>query len=361
MPAPIKEAILTSEETRFRFSVEPVPSALYSLLLLTRSDELPGLHPWIQQVIDELDEETRMQNLLVIWGLHYTLTPDRSWNSFPAYLDHLENSDPEFIRDKLIKAYLNMRCMEDKKELSIEEILESEEGYLDFLRCRFDEEIIYEDIERKAYRLLKQPEKMLQVIVQHLRKMWDGYLKDEWDRTLPLLEECVGAFEQVDLSGMTDEEALRFVTGQESGKWADWPLDKINRLVFVPSTHVGPHMGAMHSDDDDTFWIIFGARQPQGVQTGISDLSRTELLVWLSALSDDTRLRILGLLGERGELCAQEMIDLLDLSQSTCSRHLRQLTATGYLTERRQESGKCYKLNPERFEDTARAITSYVA
>jgi DNA-binding IclR family transcriptional regulator len=65
------------------------------------------------------------------------------------------------------------------------------------------------------------------------------------------------------------------------------------------------------------------------------------------------------LIRERGELCAQEIIDLLELSQSTCSRHLRQLTASGYLRERRTESGKCYSLNPDRLVDTARAIESY--
>jgi ArsR family transcriptional regulator len=81
----------------------------------------------------------------------------------------------------------------------------------------------------------------------------------------------------------------------------------------------------------------------------------------LAALSDDNRLRILGLIRERGELCAQEIIDLLGLTQSTCSRHLRQLTASGYLHERRQEIGKCYSLNLERFADTARAIESYTS
>jgi DNA-binding IclR family transcriptional regulator len=65
------------------------------------------------------------------------------------------------------------------------------------------------------------------------------------------------------------------------------------------------------------------------------------------------------LIRERDELCAQEIIDLLQLSQSTCSRHLRQLTASGYLRERRTEAGKCYSLNPERLIDTARAIESY--
>ena len=42
----------------------------------------------------------------------------------------------------------------------------------------------------------------------------------------------------------------------------------------------------------------------------------------------------------------------LDLSQSAASRHLKQLSATGYLLERRFSGAKCYKLNPQRIRDT---------
>ena len=40
------------------------------------------------------------------------------------------------------------------------------------------------------------------------------------------------------------------------------------------------------------------------------------------------------------------------MSQSSASRHLRQLVATGYLTERRREGAKAYSLNPDRLEET---------
>jgi ArsR family transcriptional regulator, arsenate/arsenite/antimonite-responsive transcriptional repressor len=89
-------------------------------------------------------------------------------------------------------------------------------------------------------------------------------------------------------------------------------------------------------------------------------LSRSELLVRLSALADDTRLQILELLTQHDELCAQDVIEMLDLSQSAASRHLRQLTATGYLLERRREVAKCYSLNPQRVDDTLRALKRFL-
>ena len=58
-------------------------------------------------------------------------------------------------------------------------------------------------------------------------------------------------------------------------------------------------------------------------------LSRSELLVRLNALADETRLKIIELLTQNEEMCAQDFITMLDLSQSSASRHLRQLTHGG--------------------------------
>jgi ArsR family transcriptional regulator len=103
---------------------------------------------------------------------------------------------------------------------------------------------------------------------------------------------------------------------------------------------------------------MFGARMPEGARQESSALSRSELQVRLGALNDDTRLQILWLLSQSDELCAQDVMNRLDLSQSAASRHLRQLSATGYLTERRRAGEKCYSLNRERIQDTFHALRS---
>lgn len=358
MPAPIRETIAEPTATRFRVATEPVINALRSLMMLTRIDQHPGVDDFLVTTAARLPEDVLTKNAVVLYGLHYALPPDRSWASFPAYLDHLASYDAVALRDKVIDAYLNLPCRSGSENPPIEAILESSESFLEFLYNRFDDDLIFEDVEKEAYTLLTHPEKMQQVIVSHLRMMWDEFLKDEWERVLPLVNESVAAFAQVDFTSMSDDEIMRFVTGQEHEKWVEL-IESVSSVVFVPSAHMGPYLGAFHSDD--VAWISFGARQPQGVMHGITDLSRAELQVWLSALSDETRLRILGLIRERGELCAQEIIDILGLTQSTCSRHLRQLTASGFLHERRQETGKCYNLNLERFADTAHAIESYAS
>jgi ArsR family transcriptional regulator len=107
-------------------------------------------------------------------------------------------------------------------------------------------------------------------------------------------------------------------------------------------------------------WFFFGARQPHGVAYPSIDLSRSELLTRLNALGDDTRLRILSLLTEYEELCSQDILLKLNLSQSAVSRHLKQLSAAGFLIERSQAAAKCYRLSPRRIEDTLQALERFL-
>lgn len=62
------------------------------------------------------------------------------------------------------------------------------------------------------------------------------------------------------------------------------------------------------------------------------------------ALSDDTRLRILGLLLE-GELCVCDLVAILALPQSTVSRHLAYLKNSGLVSDRRQGVWMHYELS----------------
>lgn len=67
------------------------------------------------------------------------------------------------------------------------------------------------------------------------------------------------------------------------------------------------------------------------------------------ALSDETRLRILSLLA-RGELCVCDLMAILDLPQSTVSRHLAYLRNAGLVEDRRQGVWMFYRLAREEGE-----------
>jgi ArsR family transcriptional regulator len=54
------------------------------------------------------------------------------------------------------------------------------------------------------------------------------------------------------------------------------------------------------------------------------------------ALSDETRMRILALLLDEPELCVCDLMAVLQLPQSTVSRHLSHLKGAGWLGDRRE-------------------------
>lgn len=62
------------------------------------------------------------------------------------------------------------------------------------------------------------------------------------------------------------------------------------------------------------------------------------------ALSDDTRLSMLGLLLREGELCVCDFVEVLGVTQSKASRHLRYLVNAGLLQSRREAVWVYYRI-----------------
>jgi ArsR family transcriptional regulator len=69
-----------------------------------------------------------------------------------------------------------------------------------------------------------------------------------------------------------------------------------------------------------------------------------DIVTIFKALADETRVRILKLLG-RGELCVCEIAAALDMEQPRLSFHLRILKEAGIVVDRRQERWILYRLN----------------
>ena len=154
-------------------------------------------------------------------------------------------------------------------------------------------------------------------------------------------------------------DLVRRVARQELAPHFEAMIQRQREVVMVPSAHIGPYLGK-HSHGE-TMWILFGAHLPQGARVASSALTRSELHVRLAALDDDTRLRILELLAKHGGLCAQDVITLLDLSQPAASRHLKQLSATGYVSERRRDGNKCYTLNKSRVQESLQLVDRFLS
>jgi len=76
------------------------------------------------------------------------------------------------------------------------------------------------------------------------------------------------------------------------------------------------------------------------------------------ALSDETRLQMLGLLFEQKELCVCDFVEVLDITQSKASRHLRCLVSAGLLDDRREAMWVYFRLraSPEPAQAAVLAV-----
>jgi DNA-binding transcriptional ArsR family regulator len=75
----------------------------------------------------------------------------------------------------------------------------------------------------------------------------------------------------------------------------------------------------------------------------------TASLDWLQTLADATRVRLLRLL-EQQELSVSDLCTILQLPQSTVSRHLKVLTADHWISNRREGTNQLYCLESDRWE-----------
>ncbi len=358
---------LSLEKTRTKttfVSVEPAINAFGSMLLISRGEDEPGIHEWVAKTRAQMSVEERMRHKLVTIGFHYSILPRSDGITFETYLENLEATQPSEFRDYLLTAYEGI-CITDKAQenkgepVNWEEVLSSAQNYVTFLQYRFGEELTDVEMETRAYQYVIDPAALKQLITGHIRWFWKNHLQAEWMRIRPMLEESARAFNQIDMSSMSRTELVRFITGKDTheSKWFN-QLEIAREIVFVPNAHIGPYIHIAKVEDD--FYIFFGAHLPEGSDVYVPELDRAEIVSKLSALADETRLQILQMIAENDEMRANEIMDAIHLSQPSVSRYLGQLTATGYLQERRVHGAKAYTLNRDRIEKTLKAVFAFL-
>ncbi len=87
--------------------------------------------------------------------------------------------------------------------------------------------------------------------------------------------------------------------------------------------------------------------------------ARVNVLDQLSVLADPTRSRVLLLL-ERHELTVGELCTILQLPQSTVSRHLKLLSDDGWLVARGEGTSRFYRMLGDRLDESTKSLWSVV-
>lgn len=334
-----------------------------SLALLDAHEHHSGLHEWLKNTYDALTPSERMFNDSISHFLN-SLYLQTQTEDYPTFINQIRDLEGAAIVE------IALAWRRNKPDYPGDDIvMKDQSAYIAFMRQHLAEKDADKDHQsldmtqfEQEWVYLQQPRSFLLQIADHLQVMWDHYLKAEWERTESMLRESAEAFRRVDYSNMSAYKAIETVTGRNlRGKdHLNQKIEQVKRLIFMPSPHLGPYISWSNGIDEQTLYVIFGARSPKNTSMQSTALSRSELLVRLNALSDENRLKILELLTQADELPAQHFINELNLSQSSASRHLRQLAASGYVSERRHDVAKYYSLNSERIDDTIDAIKAFL-
>jgi ArsR family transcriptional regulator len=364
-----RELVLAPKVVELEFGLAPALNALVSIHQITEVERISGLGAWVMRAAEMTTPADKRMIVFIADGLALMVTdalPVTSYPDFPAFLRAFGTAEPVELRDRLLDYIVRLPAIypacwrEGAPVPSPEQLLSSREAYIDFMQTFRDMNEETRQIWAEGYDLISDPPRLQRQVGAFLARAWDDLgLRDEWAHSLPLLNESVSAFQQQRFGHLTALEAVRAVTGRDLSALDDPIFSMAEKMVFVPSTQIGPYVSGVVRGT--TLYLLFGARLPRGARSATTALSRAELLIRLNALADDNRLHILELLTQHDELCAQDIIEALEVSQSSASRHLSQLSAAGYVTERRRDVNKCYSLNGERVNEVLNALGSFLA
>lgn len=326
---------------------------------LTPTSQFGGIDAWVIQTAAALTPEQRHRNRLVFEGLGDVLVPESSWPDFPSYVDDLAAQNPVTVRDRMFQRITRQPDSHDQaKAPSTAALLADATLYVEQLARMYPNETIDEALQLEAHRLLNDPPALHELIVSHLRDMWINWLALEWSRREALLRGLIQALSRRTLPEATAADTIRAFIGRDLPPDISVQLADIRRVIFVPTPHIGLYASRFGSDA--TIWVFVNPARITGWSLRQSPVNPRELLTKLLPLADETRLRILELLAQHGELSAQELIARLELSQSSVSRHVKQLD--GYIVERRAEgANKVYRLNPDTLDTTFGALKQFLS
>ncbi len=349
-------------------ALEPVSNALNSFSLLNEVERLSGLNSWVTQTALAFTPEQRHTHRLVFEGLRDALTPQMDEPNFPSYLHNVTELNPFLVRKMVIEplrsrfSRLVSYATPDTKRL-----FGDVDTFLYCVKLVQGEHVFDMELQREVHALLQEPSVLQSIILAHLEFLWKTTFLAEWRRVQSPLRWQVEMFTRsLDENAVVEETFLAF-TGRTLPADSAEIAHKASKIMLIPSWHTGRHItlwdgipfnGNSDWNGKETLRLFFSTPPNYDVEAlNATSIGRNELRARLNALADETRLRIIELLVQHDELSAQDIIASLDLSQSSISRHLKHLTAMGYLYERRGEgANKTYRLSSFYINRTANAL-----
>ncbi len=194
------------------------------------------------------------------------------------------------------------------------------------------------------------PAELQERMARLIERVYEEHYRQDLSRRLPCLERSAVA--NRDMHETDGVAIMQRLTGRQEGCEDDIRAGAFDRLIFIPSIDLGPYVSCgvvnrVHG--------LYYACEAQSIEEGPAEEETRRLARLYKALSDEQRLKILNLLGER-EMYAQEIVERMRLHQSVVSRHLTFMKAVGLLNERRQNNMKFYTINSSTLEELSKTL-----
>lgn len=205
----------------------------------------------------------------------------------------------------------------------------------------------------RILRLLQDPTGLKAHLVLILTQFWSAHYRETYGECTSTVERSLRHYTTRPPTGEV-ASIIRTITGRDMTDESRSHAASVRRIVFVPSCHAGLVVSPIPLDRSfETLLIPYNARTSGGRET--LEASARDLFPMVKALSDETRLLILQML-KGGELYAQQIVDRLDLSQSSVSRHLSLLSAGGILNSRWDGGMKFYRINENAIDRLTKGL-----
>ena len=301
-------------------------------------------------IFNQLTPAQQTAQHMLSYGFIDAFAEDRPIDHIPQQLHHLQrqaafamyerylnrlarigSTHPEYIRSNLTVWWRIVRLLRPYQQLEL-------------------------PIIRAAHALLQQPEQWYAAMLTQLQFMWETHLQQLW----PSMSQQLACAELSAAPERSIAEHLQSITT------APLPDSIADVVQAAPHVHLIQGLSMAHPYmilvSDSGCWLAVHTPQQAARRQRMSPVTRGEIVARLHALADQRRLQILELLAQQQELSAQQIIAHLNVPQSSTSRMLNQLRATGFVTEQRRGStDKYYRLVADQLNATFIALEQLLA
>lgn len=188
-------------------------------------------------------------------------------------------------------------------------------------------------------------------LIESLKALWNAGYAESYEESRHRWQHAIDYHQPQKYE--TDLQAIfRIVTGRPIPQFIQNAGRKAVRVEWYPSGYVGTYV--VYNIYNGTLRISFNANLTPTSSAESDKL--VGLYPVLKAMADETRLHILGLLANQ-EYNVGDLADLLNLSDSTISRHLALLAKTDLVKVRPHGTTRYYRLNPNGLGDVIERLS----